>query len=185
MNKNEEKPEEKVDRLMLEAMEIANEHGIPYIAATERHSLLTGGTPKELLALSVYAEVQIAKEIKLPMEDLIRKVTRGIEIAYRAFEEKEEEKVKKEGLKVGDTVKVRTTRMREGKIGTVKSIVQRSNGSKIYSVQLNGDGYGSTFLEHEIEKVKPKKTPPRIVVYRDGDTVTARDLETGEEASAV
>lgn len=103
--------------------------------------------------------------------------------------EKEEEKVKKEvkkeELKVGDTVKARTTRMREGKIGTVKSIVQRRNGSKIYSVQLNGDGYGSTFLEHEIEKVKSKKTHPRIVVYRDGDTVTARDLETGETASAV
>lgn len=97
----------------------------------------------------------------------------------------EEEEVKKEEIKVGDTVKVRTTRMREGEIGTVKSIVQRGNRSNIYSVQLNGDGYGSTFLEHEIEKVKPKKTPPRIVVYRDGDTVTARDLETGETASAV
>lgn len=96
-----------------------------------------------------------------------------------------EEKVKKEELKVGDTVKARTTRMREGKIGTVRSIVQRRNGSKIYSVQLNGDGYGSTFLEYEIEKVKPKKTPPRIVVYRDGDTVTVKDLETGETASAV
>ena len=99
--------------------------------------------------------------------------------------EKKEEKAKKEEIKVGDTVKVRTTRMREGKIGTVKSIVQRRNGSKIYSVQLNGDGYGSTFLEHEIEKVKSKKTQPRIVVYRDGDTVTVKDLETGEEASAV
>ena len=99
--------------------------------------------------------------------------------------EKKEEKAKKEKIKVGDTVKVRTTRMREGKIGTVKSIVQRRNGSKIYSVQLNGDGYGSTFLEHEIEKVKSKKTPPSIVVYRDGDTVTVKDLETGEEASAV
>ena len=99
--------------------------------------------------------------------------------------EKKEEKAKKEEIKVGDTVKVRTTRMREGKIGTVKSIVQRRNGSKIYSVQLNEDGYGSTFLEHEIEKVKSKKTPPRIVVYRDGDTVTVKDLETGEEASAV
>ena len=99
--------------------------------------------------------------------------------------EKKEEKAKKEEIKVGDTVKVRTTRMREGKIGTVKSIVQRRNGSKIYSVQLNGDGYGSTFLEHEIEKVKSKKTPPSIVVYRDGDTVTVKDLETGEEASAV
>lgn len=99
--------------------------------------------------------------------------------------EKKEEKMEKDEIKVGDTVKVRTTRMREGKIGTVKSIVQRGNRSNIYSVQLNGDGYGSTFLEHEIEKVKPKKTPPRIVVYRDGDTVTARDLETGEEASAV
>jgi len=83
---------EKVDRLMLEAMEIANEHSIPCIAATERHSLLTGGTPKELPALSVYQEVQIAEEIKLPMEDLIRNVTRGIEIAYRAFEECGEER---------------------------------------------------------------------------------------------
>lgn len=87
MNKTEEKPEEKVDRLMLEAMEIANENSIPYIAATKSRSIFTGGTPKELLALSVYQEVQIAKEIKLPIEDLIRNVTRGIEIAYRAFEE--------------------------------------------------------------------------------------------------
>lgn len=92
MNKAEEKPEEKVDRLMLEAMEIANENRIPYIAATKRHSLLTGGTPKELLAISVCVEVQIAKEIKLPIENLIRYVTRGIEIAYRAIEELGEEK---------------------------------------------------------------------------------------------
>lgn len=99
--------------------------------------------------------------------------------------EKKEEKAKKEEIKVGDAVKARTTRMREGKIGTVKSIVQRREGSKIYSVQLNGDRYGSTFLEHEIEKVKSKKTQPRIVVYRDGDTVTVKDLETGETASAV
>ena len=85
MNKTEEKPEEKVDRLMLEAMEIANENSIPYIAATKRRSILTGGTPKELLALSVYQEVQIAKRTGIPMEDLIRNVTRGIEIAYLAF----------------------------------------------------------------------------------------------------
>ena len=87
MNKTEEKPEEKVDRLMLEAMEIANENSIPYIAATESRSILVGGTPKELLAISIYQEVQIAKEIKLPIEDMIRNVTRGIEIAYREFEE--------------------------------------------------------------------------------------------------
>ena len=100
--------------------------------------------------------------------------------------EKKEEKMEKDEIKVGDTVKVTTkNRMREGTTGTVKSIVQRKNRSNIYSVQLNGDGYGSTFLEHEIEKVKSKKTPPRIVVYRDGDTVTVKDLETGEEASAV
>ena len=66
---------------------IANENGIPYIAATESRSILAGGTPKELLSLSVYQEVQIAKEIKLPIEDMIRNVTRGIEIAYRTFEE--------------------------------------------------------------------------------------------------
>lgn len=74
---------------MLEAMEIANEHGIPYIAATKRRLIITGGTPMDLLALSVCEEVQIAKEIKLPMENLIRKVASGIEIAYLAFEEKE------------------------------------------------------------------------------------------------
>ena len=87
MNKTEEKPEEKVDRLMLEAMEIANENSIPYIAATESRSILVGGTPKELLAIPIYQEAQIAKEIKLPIEDMIRNVTRGIEIAYREFEE--------------------------------------------------------------------------------------------------
>ncbi len=37
----------------------------------------------------------------------------------------------------------------------------------------------------EIEKVKSKKTPPCIVIYRDGDTVTVKDLKTGETASAV
>ena len=44
------------------------------------------------------------------------------------------------------------------------------------------------WLSEEAEpekKVKSKKTQPRIVVYRDGDTVTVKDLETGEEASAV
>jgi hypothetical protein len=44
------------------------------------------------------------------------------------------------------------------------------------------------WLSEEAEpekKVKTKKTPPRIVIYQSGDTVTARDLETGEQASAV
>ena len=39
------------------------------------------------------------------------------------------------------------------------------------------------WLSEEAEpekKVKSKKTQPRIVVYRDGDTVTVKDLETGE-----
>ena len=59
---------------------------------SKKRKKITGGTPKDLLALSVYAEVQIAKQIKLPVEALIRKVTRGIEIAYKAFEDFEEEK---------------------------------------------------------------------------------------------
>lgn len=54
-----------------------------------------------------------------------------------------------------------------------------------YHVHFDGESSLYAFYEHEIEKVKSKKTPPRIVVYRDGDTVTARDLETGETASAV
>lgn len=70
---------------------------------------------------------------------------------------------KKEEIKAGDTVKVTMkNHMREGATGTVRTI----NRAKI-------------------EKVKSKKTPPCIVVYRDGDTVTVKDLETGEEASAV
>lgn len=146
-------------------------------------------TREVALSIAVRKNGEIDRCAKIPCNDCIFKGR-----CYRAAlkwlnsedePEKKEEKVKKEEIKVGDTVKARTTRMREGKIGTVRSIVQRRNGSKIYSVQLNGDGYGSTFLEHEIEKVKSKKTPPRIVVYRDGDTVTVKDLETGEEASAV
>lgn len=99
--------------------------------------------------------------------------------------EEKEEKMERDKIKVGDTVKVITSRMREGESGTVKSIVQSNGGSKIYGVQLNRDGYRSTFLEREIEKVKTKKTPPRIVIYQNGDTVTAKDLKTGEKASAV
>lgn len=99
--------------------------------------------------------------------------------------EKEEEKVKKEELKVGDTVKARTTRMREGKIGIVSTIHRAKNGTKFYYVRFDGESCGHVWFEHEIEKVNSKKTPPRIVVYRDGNTVTARDLKTGETASAV
>lgn len=97
----------------------------------------------------------------------------------------EEEKAKKEEIKVGDTVKVTTICMREGEIGTVRSIRRLSSGLNLYGVSFDRDGRGRAFLEREIEKVKVKKTPPRIVIYQSGDTVTARDLETGEEASAV
>lgn len=99
--------------------------------------------------------------------------------------EKKEEEVKKEEIKVGDTVKVTTICMREGEIGTVRSIRRLSSGLNLYGVSFDRDGRGRAFLEREIEKVKVKKTPPRIVIYQSGDTVTARDLETGEEASAV
>lgn len=46
------------------------------------------------------------------------------------------------------------------------------------------DNYEKWLLE-EADKPKRKKTPPRIIAYRDGDTVTVKDLETGETASAV
>ena len=145
-----------------------------------RHPAVRNGKPVSCIGLECYK-----CDLHKPNSDA------GCSAYYRdwlkseAEPEKGNEKMEKEEIKVGDTVKVTTSRRRKGKIGTVKSIVQRGNRSNIYSVQLNGDGYGSTFLEHEIEKVKPKKTPPCIVVYRDGDTVTVKDLETGEEASAV
>lgn len=99
--------------------------------------------------------------------------------------------MKKEEIKVGDTVKVKITvkvkmkkRIREGEIGTVRKINRAKNGTEFY-VQFDGESFLYAFYEHEIEKVKSKKTPPRIVAYRDGDTVTVKDLETGETASAV
>lgn len=97
----------------------------------------------------------------------------------------EKEKMEKDEIKVGDTVKVTTICMREGEIGTVRSIRRLSSGLNLYGVSFDRDGRGRAFLEREIEKVKVKKTPPRIVIYQNGDTVTARDLETGETASAV
>ena len=94
--------------------------------------------------------------------------------------------MKKDEIKIGDTVKVTTkNHMREGATGTVRAINCAKNGTKIYHVDFDEEGFLYAFYEHEIEKVKSKKTKPCIVVYRDGDTVTAKDLETGETASAV
>lgn len=86
-----EKPEEKVERLMLEAKEIADKNSIPYVSITKRRSLIEGGTAKELFAFSVYAEVRIAREIGLSLEDLIEEGTRATKLAYQVFEELEEE----------------------------------------------------------------------------------------------
>ena len=99
--------------------------------------------------------------------------------------EEKEKKIEKDKIKVGDTVKVKMkNRMREGETGTVRTINRAKNGTEFY-VQFYGESFLYKFYEHEIEKVKSKKKPPRIVVYRDGDTVTVKDLETGETASAV
>lgn len=102
------------------------------------------------------------------------------------YEQEEEEKMEKDEIKVGDTVKVTMkNHMREGRTGTVRTINRAKNGTKFYHVHFDGESSLYAFYEHEIEKVKSKKTKPCIVVYRDGDTVTVKDLETGEEASAV
>lgn len=100
--------------------------------------------------------------------------------------ERKEEEMEKDEIKVGDTVKVTMkSHMKEGKTGTVRMIWRTEAGKKNYGVDFDGESCGCALLEYEIEKVKSKKTPPRIVIYQDGDTVTARDLETGETASAV
>ena len=99
----------------------------------------------------------------------------------RAPEEKE--KMEKDEIKVGDTVKVTEDPVLKGKTGIVRRIYCTNNG-KPYVVNFDKN-FCWTFSDHEIVKVKSKKTPPCIVVYRDGDTVTVKDLETGEEASAV
>lgn len=101
-------------------------------------------------------------------------------------EPEKEEKMEKDEIKVGDTVKVVSNCGKKGKKGTVSRIQCTRNGGKLYGVYLDGERIDeAVFLDREIVKVKSKKTPPCIVVYRDGDTVTARDLETGETASAV
>lgn len=99
----------------------------------------------------------------------------------------EKEKMEKGKIKVGDTVKVtKKSCAEEGKIGLVIELFSISaDGVKTYRVRFNGTFSECVFFENELEKVKSKKTPPCIVVYRDGDTVTVKDLETGEEASAV
>lgn len=97
--------------------------------------------------------------------------------------EKKEEKMEKDEIKVGDTVKVTEDPVLKGKTGIVRRIYCTNNG-KPYVVNFDKN-FCWTFSDHEIVKVKSKKTPPCIVVYRDGDTVTVKDLETGEEASAV
>lgn len=99
------------------------------------------------------------------------------------YEQEEEEKMEKDEIKVGDTVKVTADPVLKGKTGIVRRIYCTNNG-KPYVVNFDGN-FCWTFSDHEIVKVKSKKTPPCIVVYRDGDTVTVKDLETGEEASAV
>lgn len=100
--------------------------------------------------------------------------------------EEKEEKMEKDKIKVGDTVKVtKKGCAEEGEIGTVRSIRRSSSGLNLYGVSFDRDVCGRAFLEREIEKVKVKKTPPRIVIYQNGDTVTVKDLETGETASAV
>lgn len=92
--------------------------------------------------------------------------------------------VPKDEIKVGDTVKVTEDPLLKGKTGIVRRIYCSKNG-KLYVVHFDGGDFCWSFSDHEIVKVKSKKTPPCIVVYRDGDTVTVKDLETGEEASAV
>lgn len=99
------------------------------------------------------------------------------------YEQEDEEKMEKEEIKIGDTVKVTEDPVLKGKTGIVRRIYCTNNG-KPYVVNFD-ENFCWTFSDHEIVKVKSKKTPPRIVVYRDGDTVTVKDLETGETASAV
>lgn len=101
--------------------------------------------------------------------------------------EEKEEKMAKDKIKVGDTVKVtKKGCAEEGEIGLVRKLFSISaDGVKTYRVRLNGFFSECVFVENELEKVKTKKTPPRIVIYQNGDTVTAKDLKTGEKASAV
>lgn len=115
------------------------------------------------------------------VEDAEKWITDEAEPEKPAPEKKE--KMEKDEIKVGDTVKVTADPLLKGKTGIVRRIHCSKNG-KPYVVNFD-ENFCWSFSDHEIVKVKSKKTPPRIVIYQNGDTVTARDLETGETASAV
>ncbi len=108
------------------------------------------------------------------------------EVAPDKTAPEEKEKMEKDEIKVGDTVKVTENREKKGETGTVRKIVRYTGRiKKLYGVHFDNDSHEWVFSDREIVKVKTKKTSPRIVAYRDGDTVTVKDLETGETASAV
>ena len=74
--------------------------------------------------------------------------------------------MERDKIKVGDTVKVTADPVLKGKTGIVRRIYCTNNG-KPYVVNFD-ENFCWTFSDHEIVKVKSKKTPPCIVVYRDG-----------------
>lgn len=93
--------------------------------------------------------------------------------------------MKEKEIKIGDTVKVTANSRVKGKTGVVRRIYSSKRWEKLYGVNFDGDSFRWVFSDREIEKVKLEKMSPCIVVYREGDTVTVKDLVTGEEASAV
>ena len=131
--------------------------------------------------------------VQTPCNDCIFKCGNCIKeteewLTDEAEPEKKEEKMEKDKIKVGDTVRVtKKGCAEEGEIGRVRKLFSIStDGVKTYRVRLNGIFPECIFCENELEKVKKtKKTPPRIVIYQNGDTVTVKDLKTGEKASAV
>lgn len=150
-----------------------------------------GGLPASEIARRIAVRKNgdvVLCELQTPCQDCIFKCEHCIReteewLEDEAEPEKKEEKMEKDEIKVGDTVKVTEDPVLKGKTGIVRRIYCTNNG-KPYVVNFDKN-FCWTFSDHEIVKVKSKKTPPCIVVYRDGDTVTVKDLETGEEASAV
>ena len=134
--------------------------------------------------------VDINMSMKFPYRVEVTKDDKKQEMFYNADNL---ELIEKDEIKIGDKIIVTNkNRMQFGKVGVVKNIISDFPEANII-VQFGDNPHTYPFSLKEIEKIRKqhidqrhkKKTPPRIVIYRNGNTVTVKDLETWEEAKAV
>ena len=84
-----ETPEEKIKRLMQEALGIADANDIPFLATTDE-GITASGKAENILKLAMIAAANVAIEVGAPMEEFERVVTMLIRPVYEATKESED-----------------------------------------------------------------------------------------------